>query len=302
MAGSIAPSVGRLTPEDVGEMLLSRPITSSEALGWRGILLQRYQHPPGTIDLPPVRDHIVVVNLAGRTIVEDEVDGGQRERRWTDGGHMSLTPAGQSVSRVLKGRPDVLLIHLAPELVEEVAASVYGIDAGPVCLCPCLAVPDGTVDRLGRLLLSEAEAGDRGTAFAAGLLARSLAVHLLRCYSNAAARKNEPSPSPGGRLRRVIDHMHEHIDEDLPLDRLAGVSGLSQPQFARVFREATGEPPHRYLVGLRVKRACDLLERSELSVIEVGMRCGFEQPAHFATMFRKITGMSPRAWRTGHRS
>ena len=40
-----------------------------------------------------------------------------------------------------------------------------------------------------------------------------------------------------------------------------------------------------------------MLDETELSVIQVGMHCGFEQPNHFATMFRKLTGMSPREWR-----
>ena len=74
-------------------------------------------------------------------------------------------------------------------------------------------------------------------------------------------------------------------------------SGLSPSHFARAFRAAMGEPPHRYLVRLRIKMARELLEHTRLPVIEVGLRCGFEQTTHFATMFRKMTGLSPRAYR-----
>ena len=96
--------------------------------------------------------------------------------------------------------------------------------------------------------------------------------------------------------------MRSSLDEDLPLSRLAETSGLSPSQFVRAFRGATGQPPHRYLVGLRVERARALLEQTDMPVTSIGVRCGFEQPSHFATSFRAMTGFSPRAWRQARRS
>ncbi len=73
--------------------------------------------------------------------------------------------------------------------------------------------------------------------------------------------------------------------------------GLSPSHFARAFRGATGEAPHRYLIRLRVEAAGHLLEQTRLPIIDVGLRCGFTQASHFATTFRKATGLSPRAYR-----
>ena len=67
--------------------------------------------------------------------------------------------------------------------------------------------------------------------------------------------------------------------------------------------EVAGEvfqaPPGRvrYLIRLRIDHARHMLEHTRLPVIEVGLRCGFAQTTHFATMFRKITGLCPRAYR-----
>ena len=105
-----------------------------------------------------------------------------------------------------------------------------------------------------------------------------------------------------GRVQRVIDHMRAHVDEALSLAQLAQVGGLSPSRFVSAFREATGQPPYRFLVRLRIEKARELLEHTDLSVIEVGLRCGFEQPSHFATMFRKATGLAPRAWRLERRA
>ncbi|MNV81894.1 HTH-type transcriptional regulator CdhR [compost metagenome] len=101
----------------------------------------------------------------------------------------------------------------------------------------------------------------------------------------------------GGKLQRVVTHMETHLDQDLPLSSLVELSGLSSSQFTRTFRAVMGKAPHGYLLDLRIERARNLLEKTDLSIIEVGMQCGFAQPTHFATMFRKVVGLSPREWR-----
>ena len=91
------------------------------------------------------------------------------------------------------------------------------------------------------------------------------------------------------------------MDEALPLGQLAEIGGLCPPRFARAFRGSSGQPPRCLLIGLRSERVRGLLERTDLPVIEVGLQCGFEQATHFGTMFRTVTGLSPRAWRVARR-
>ena len=291
-----------VTPDDIAAMLPGRPVLTSRDLGWRSVVLHRYRHSPSFVDLPPLRDNALVLNLAGPTLIEEVRDGGRHERRWHENGHMNLTPAGQAVQRELKGRTDVAVIHIEPTLVSEVAHAVYGAPETNLCLHPRFAVYDGCVEIVGKLLMSEAETGDPGNVLAADMLARSLTVRLLRCHSSLGNRVPEPPPRlPNRRVKRVIDYMQAHIGETLPLARLAELSGLSPSHFARAFRDATGEPPHRYLVRLRLKKACELLEHTDLLVIDVAFRCGFEQPGHFVTTFRRFTGITPRAWRLARR-
>ena len=294
---------GLLTPSRLAERLPSRPVLTSPDTGWRRVALQRYRHPPSTIDVPGLRDALLVDHLAGPVLVEEHHGDGRHERRWTGPGQVTLTPAGQPVRRILLGRPDVVLLHLAPELLQEVAEEMYGGYANQVRLVNGLAVPDDTADRLVRLLLAEATSPGPGTALMTDTLGRALAVHLLRVHSNLTPRSPSPAASlPAPRIRRVIEYMRSCLDEDLTLSRLAEIGGLSPSRFARAFRDATSQPPHRYLLGLRIEQARELLERTELPVIDVGLRCGFAQPSHFATTFRAATGLSPRAWRQARRS
>ena len=297
-----ADGAGLLTPARLATLLPSQPILSSPADGWFGVVLQRYLNPQSTLDVPGLRDNLVVDHLVGPVLTED-VRGQHLERRWTNAGQVSVTPVGEPVRRVVMGRPDVVLVHLARELVAEAATGGFDIDPARIELVPDFATPDEKADQIVRMLLAEAEARGHGTRLMTELLGRALAVHLIRYHSNLAPRTPEvASHGHASRILRVMDFMRTHLDEDLSLEQLARVGELGLSQFARAFRDSSGKPPHRFLVELRIERARELLETTLMPVTEVGFKCGFGQPQHFATMFRKLMGVSPRAWRKLRRS
>lgn len=291
-----------ISPSQLAQLLPSGPLLSVGTESRKHAVIQHYRHPPARICAPPLRDNLLVVNLAGLVLIEDSQIRGRWERKWAGSGHMSLTPAGETGARVLKGRPEVLLVHLSTNLVRQTAIEL-DLDAGQEVLVPRLAVADPVVDRLGRLILDAARDSTAGASLMLDALTRSLTIHLLRNHSVASAQHAiAPSPVSVTRVQRVLDYMAAHLEERLPLPMLAELSGLSRRQFTRSFKEATGKSPHGYLRDLRIERARDLLENTDLPVIEVGLRCGFDQPNHFATMFRHIVGLSPRQWRIARRA
>jgi AraC-like DNA-binding protein len=106
--------------------------------------------------------------------------------------------------------------------------------------------------------------------------------------------------SPGAK-RRVLEYMDAHFDEQLTLESLARVAGLSVHHFARAFRQSTGEPPHQYLLRRRIDRATELLKQPELPLSEIALAVGFSDHSHFARHFRRLVGMTPRAARWAQR-
>ena len=138
------------------------------------------------------------------------------------------------------------------------------------------------------------EARERGDA--ARLYLESAAVVLWQRLVRAPA----PAPRrglPGATLRRVLDYLHEHLAETPGVQELSAIAGMSAPHFARSFRAATGEAPHRYLNRLRLKRAKQLLAQSELRIVEVALAVGFANPSHFSAFFRAATGSTPATYR-----
>jgi AraC family transcriptional regulator len=293
---------GATCPSELAKLLPSRPLLQVGEECRKTAVIQYYRHPSGRVSTPPLRDHLLVVNLAGQVLIEDTRSLGRYARRWAGAGQMSLTPAGEAGARELKGRAEVLLVHLSTNLVRQTAIEL-GFDEQDAILVDRLAIADEVIDHLGRLLLNAAQDSMPGGSVMLDSLVRVLVVHLLRKHS-VASPEPARAPFPGNmtRLQRVIDYMSMHLDERLAMPRLAELSELSPTQFARTFRAATGKTPHGYLLELRIGRARELLETTDLAVIEVGLRCGFEQPSHFATMFRQIVGLSPRAWRIARRA
>ncbi len=286
------------TPADFARAQVCPPVLSSDDCEWSHVSLHRFQVPHFDIRLGASCFHRVTLHLAGPVLIERSREG-RRDCRWSREGLSNIVPAGVPVTRSFRGRADFLAVYLASEVVAEVAAGAFGLDPSRVELVESLAAFDEILARLARLLMAEAEAGAAaGGRLFTDALARALALHLLRTYSAGAATPSaEPGALTGWRLRRATDFMHANMAGDIPLARLAATVGLSPSHFARAFRGATGEAPHRYLIRLRVEAAGHLLEHTRLPIIDVGLRCGFTQASHFATTFRKATGLSPRAYR-----
>ncbi len=105
----------------------------------------------------------------------------------------------------------------------------------------------------------------------------------------------------GWQLRRITAFMHEHAHQDVALDELAALAGLSAKHFARAFRQSTGVPPHRWLIEKRIERAKALLAAGELGLAEIAQACGFADQSHFTAAFRRGTGVTPGAFRQAAR-
>jgi len=77
------------------------------------------------------------------------------------------------------------------------------------------------------------------------------------------------------RLSRVLDYIQAPLESDLTVDQLAAVACLSRFHFARAFKAATGQSPHRYVSAKRLERAKALLVRGDRSLIDISLTLCF---------------------------
>ena len=128
---------------------------------------------------------------------------------------------------------------------------------------------------------------------------------LIGYFPGAAHRKAPPrapvSPLPSWRLKRVQTLIDERVDEawsTLPdLFFLAAAAGVSRMHFAAQFRAATGMRPHDYLLARRIFRAMAQMIDSDEPLVLLALSVGFQSQNDFTTVFKRMTGTTPAAWR-----
>ena len=117
---------------------------------------------------------------------------------------------------------------------------------------------------------------------------------LLCCDSvNTAGEKQRLD----NRIRTSMQFMHDHFEQNISLERLAEWVDLSVSRLAHLFREQCGQTPMQYLEQLRIQRACSELVMSAKAIAEIGEEVGIHDPAYFTRIFKRQTGMTPRAFR-----
>ncbi|WP_024880994.1 AraC family transcriptional regulator [Methylosinus sp. LW3] len=100
------------------------------------------------------------------------------------------------------------------------------------------------------------------------------------------------------RMRRVLDHIDRHLDEDLSLDVLSDVAAFSKHHFHRQFGATFGVSAHRYVQLARMKRASYRLAfHADDNVTAIALDSGYEAPDGFARAFRECVGQTPSAFR-----
>jgi transcriptional regulator GlxA family with amidase domain len=102
-------------------------------------------------------------------------------------------------------------------------------------------------------------------------------------------------------LDTVLEWLETHAHEDLTLAAVAAQAGLSARTLNRRFHEKTGQTPMQWVVAVRIRRAQELLQSTDLGVDHIAHLVGFASPAHFRTQFKRLSGTAPHAYRTTFR-
>jgi AraC-like DNA-binding protein len=98
-------------------------------------------------------------------------------------------------------------------------------------------------------------------------------------------------------LRRVLDYLETRLPERVALSSLAALTGLSTSHFSRAFKASTGTAPYEWQLTERVRRAQVLLLQPGATLDHVAAKTGFADAVHFGRIFRRLTGVTPAAWR-----
>ena len=203
-----------------------------------------------------------------------------------------LVPVGTQESHLeLSDRMECLHLYLPPTLLDQSALADFDVDPAKVQIAYAHGLTDQVLfhicSPLRDLLHRPRQPTD--ALFVEGIQI-ALAAHLLGHYTIDRWRPPEKSPSlDPRRLQRVLDYIEASLKADIRLEELAAQACLSPFHFSRLFREATGLSPHRYVIDRRVQAARQELARNNLSLVEIALEFGFGSQANFTRVFRKAT-------------
>jgi transcriptional regulator GlxA family with amidase domain len=96
-----------------------------------------------------------------------------------------------------------------------------------------------------------------------------------------------------GKLVVAVELMEANIQEPISQEELANYVGLSRRQLQRLFQRHLLCAPSRYYLQLRLQRAREFLQQTNLSLVEISSLCGFVSTSHFSKSYKDLFGYSP---------
>ncbi len=180
------------------------------------------------------------------------------------------------------------MIYFEMQLMATAAAEV-GRQPQVLPEFPCLVVGDPLLwRRLQRLCRVFQGPGGRLEKESAIMDAMA---HLVPFYGNVTS-KQSLCRSTGCSIRNAKEFLSENLERKIALEDVARAAGLSRYHFLRVFKRATGLPPHLFRTLRRIDRAKQLL-CTGLPPAHTALAVGFSDQSHFSNTFRKYTGATP---------
>jgi AraC family transcriptional regulator len=241
--------------------------------------------------------HIISFHIRNPTPTEWR-RGHLHEKKMVQPGMITITPAGDG-GQYRTGRScEVLIWTIEPERLHTLVESEWDTPPAAVEIDHCLGISDDRLWRLGLLMYEELKQPTHGSRLYAETLTTQLALELLRNHSSLERPAERRLPRVGDlRLRRVLEYIDDSLDQDVSLNQLAGVAGLSLSYFVAAFKQVTGKPPHRYLLERRIERAQRLLADPLRSIQDVAREAGFSSQSHLTIVFRRMLDTTPGAFR-----
>ena len=301
-AGSYKPWPHREVwePDCPGKLLLS-----SADRSWSGLSAELCTVKKGVV---PWRtpDSDIRICVALRTIGELTVTRrapGIESRIVTKRGAVWFSPSGlqDGLVEFAQDTPEFLHLHLP---LRSIPSDNPAADTGQSVVGALNyeeSLEDPLLAEIGYAVVSELKAETSTGDLLVGALALSLAARLAQKYSGASSTHTFPRQTNHGldrrRLSRVLDYIDANLEGDLTLDRMAKTACLSRYHFARAFRHAVGESPHRYVSAKRLDRAKALLINGDRSLVDIALALGFSSQANFTRAFKQTTGLAPGQFR-----
>ena len=272
------------------------PLLSSVSAQWDGILVAYDYLLPGQTPEISVKQHGIgiFVEMPEPALAERLIDGRFRREQVLQG-DVVIVPANTWHRTSWNTAGGAIVLGLEPKEFTRTIDEI--IERDRIELIPHFATPDPLVHQIGLALKRALENSGNTSRLYAETMTTALMVHLLQYYS--AQQLTIPTYTGGLsklKLQQVVDYIHAHLERDLSLKELAAVVQMSAHYFSQLFKQSTGITPHQYVIHCRIERAKELLMQRKLTISDVAKVVGFVDQSHFHRHFKRLVGITPKAF------
>ena len=269
---------------------------TSEHAGWDGVALEYHCNVPGC-DIAEHEHPTHLLNLlVGEPVRAEWTTEGRCRSAINEPGTIYLLPRGTRDKVAWMHQSSRVLLAIDSKfLAQSVEETAHHED---VALTPDWELKDRHIAALMMALHADLEDGQPAGPLYGEMLAAALAAYLVKRFSiRPVAAKRAAGGLPKARLKRVLEFISAHLSDEIRLETLASIAGMSRHHFCELFRRSTGVSPHQYVIGQRVERGKRMLRDTDLSILEIGLATGFADQSHFTKTFRRMARVTPRDYR-----
>ncbi|MGH9883251.1 MAG: helix-turn-helix domain-containing protein [Pyrinomonadaceae bacterium] len=271
------------------------PKLLNQARTTEGIILELRRDPRGALDLPGVENVLIGIHVGAPAKLACR-RGGKRYSGTAVHGDIEIIPAHTPSQWEMQDENDTTLLLSLPQTLLRAVANDYGLDAARMEILNRFQIRDSELEVLCWAMKREMDHGYRSGRLYLDGLALAAASRLVTRHSSIAKPTEDRNEGLGGkRLKKVLSFIEDQLAEDLSLEQIATVAGVSASHLNTLFRMSMGVPVHQYLIQRRVERAKALLMQDGLSMAEIAQAAGFAHQSHMARHMRRVLGMPPRA-------
>jgi len=263
--------------------------------------IDREEETEVKVEMPP-ETYLVCTTLSGGIEWDMRVTDRRVDRPCARDSVDMAYPGESAEIRYSKARATFVHFYLpARWLAAPIDAMVPSARPSAVELIDPRNAPCGELGRHGRRVLA---AMRRGAPCQLELESIGLGVAstLLRLHSNVAPPTEVRGGLSGAQLRRVTECLAAHLADEVTLNELAAIAGLSPHHFCRAFKQATGLPPHRFRLMMRLERAKEMLADPIFTIADVAACIGYDDQSQLTRLFQREVGVSPTGYRRDLRS
>lgn len=142
--------------------------------------------------------------------------------------------------------------------------------------------------------LTETTGFDRILSFLALLNQLSAAESLPLATENVVSLQSLETEK---RINKVCGYLEQNFTTKITLGEVASLISLSESNFCKFFKKATGKTFSDYLNDIRIQESCQILLKTDLDINQIAMQCGYESLSYFNRIFLKKKGLTPRQFR-----